>query len=147
MWLEELCPISNERNRTEASAHKLLLLRTQPAAGFGFVLFPLTLLSTTSLWHPIIGAFLSLHLPSLSHLALFLSLFPVSLLSFPPFYTHHLDFTIPISYSLLGPRWLIVYATRFSFSSSPQQTNTRSATSRYISYHCETGLESNAPRT
>jgi hypothetical protein len=59
---------------------------------------PLTLLSTTSLWqwHPIIGGFLSLHLPSLSHLALFLSLFPVFLLSFPPFYIHHLDFSIPI---------------------------------------------------
>lgn len=43
---------------------------------------PLTLLSTTSLWywHPIIPGFLSLHLPSLSHLALLLSRFPVSLL-------------------------------------------------------------------
>jgi hypothetical protein len=58
---------------------------------------PLTLLSTTSLWwHTIIGGSLSLHLPSLSHLALFLSLFPVFLLSFPPFYIHHLDFSIPI---------------------------------------------------
>jgi len=84
-------------NRIQAKRDKLLL-RTQPAAGFGLVhiLSPLTLLSTTSLWHPIIEGFLSLHLPLLSHLALFLSLFPVSLLSFPPFHIQHLDFTIPI---------------------------------------------------
>ena len=85
-WLEELCPHSSERIELKLSAHKLLL-RTQPAAGFGFVHIP----PHSPLDHLLVASyyfegFLSLHLPSLSHLALFLSLFPVSLLSFPPFH-------------------------------------------------------------
>jgi hypothetical protein len=47
------------------------------------------------------------------------------LLSFPPIYIP--SSLLHYSYSLLGPRWLIVYATRFLRSSSPQ-TNTRLAT-------------------
>jgi hypothetical protein len=44
------------------------------------------------------------------------------LLGFPPFL--HPSSLLHYSYSLLGPRWLIVCATRFLRSSSPQ-TNTR----------------------
>ncbi len=94
-WLEQLCPHLNERIELKLSAHKLLL-RTQPAAGFGSVHIPPSLSSRPPpCGFLLFEGFLSLHLPSLSHLALFLSLFPVSLLRFPPFH-HHLDFTIPI---------------------------------------------------
>jgi hypothetical protein len=96
-WLEPVVSDLDERIRIEAERAQVVVANT--TSRWPWIRpHPLSppLLSTTSLWLPIIEGFLSLHLPSLSHLALFLSLFLVSLLSFPPFYIHHLDFTIPI---------------------------------------------------
>lgn len=94
-WLEPVVSDLDERIRIEAERAQVVVANTTSRWTRPHPLTP-PLLSTTSLWHPIIGGFLSLHLPSLSHLALFLSIFSVSLLSFPPFHIHHLDFTIPI---------------------------------------------------
>jgi hypothetical protein len=64
-------------DRIEAERTQVVVVAntTKPAAGLGFLHIPLPLLSTTLSWNLIIGGFLSLHLPSLSHLALFHSLF------------------------------------------------------------------------
>ena len=107
---------------------------------------PSSLLPTTSLWswsphiHIIGVVLLSSSLPS--------CLLPFS---FPSLFAKLSSILQPsslllYSYSLLGPRWLIVYDTCFSLSPSPQ-TNTRVPHLVFISSHCETGLVSNAPRT
>jgi hypothetical protein len=108
---------------------------------------PLTLLPTTFswFWSPLIHIIGAFFLYLFLHSPIFFSLFPVS---FAKLYSiSHPSSLLLYSYSLLGPRWLIVYVTRVLLSSSPQ-TNTRFChISRFISSHCETGLVSNAPRT
>ena len=134
--------VSRKEQRIELKLQ--LLLRTQPAAGFVHIPSLPSRPPPCGLGLPSSILSGSHFFPPLSHLAFFLSLFPLSLLSFHPFLQP--SSLLHYSYSLLGPRWLIVYATRFSHLSSPQ-TNTRLPHLLFISSHCETGLVSNAPRT
>ena len=76
-------------------------------------------------------------------LALFISLYPVSFLSFVQFY-NHLYFSI---FSSKEPRWLIVYAIPSSHSFVATYSHALCHMSWFVSYNCETGLVSNAPRT
>ena len=62
---------------------------------------------------------------------------------FCPF-NNHLYFSISSSKE---PRWLIVYAIRSSHSFVATYSHALCHMSRFVSYHCETGLVSNAPRT
>jgi hypothetical protein len=62
---------------------------------------------------------------------------------FCPFY-NHLNFSISPSKE---PRWLIVYAVRYSNSFVATYSRALCHMSWFVSYHCETGLVSNAPRT
>ena len=87
--------------------HPLTLFSRPPSRGLGLPSFILS---------RVFFLYLFLHSP------IFLSLFPVS---FSKLYSiSHPSSLLLYSYSLLGPRWLIVYATRVLLSSSPQ-TNTR----------------------